>query len=416
MKLLTFLGKGKYTSTLYFWKGQEHTTQYSPAASCVFLKPENLVVFLTEDAYANFEEFKSELSPEIKIQAVPIPLGKNEQELWQIFDQISAQVKPGEDVAFDITNGLRSFPLVGLLSAAFLQFGLGIHLSAILYGAFDVRDTSVTPNRTPMFDLTPMVKLLEWSGAADRFNQTGDARHLAALINNQRKELVINGRNDPEINNLASSLGSLTNILNNISQSLRLIRPEYTMKHTASLAEAIQKSKPALARSAGTMPFSLLLEKIQGGFADLGMENPGETMSFEMLDRQRWIIKWYVDREHWVQAITLSREWLINYVIAYLDLETFIELKVRSEIEDLINAEVYNKRVSKNLHTEYLTPASLAKVPCSEEVLNIWSSLVEARNDIDHAGMRPNPCKPEDLIKVIKKLFDRINLLPVKSS
>ena len=102
-------------------------------------------------------------------------------------------------MAFDITHGLRLFPLVGLLAAAFLRSGLSVDLQAVLYGAFDVRDRGVTPNRTPMFDLSPMLALLEWSTAADRFNRTGDSRYLASLVSAQRKQLALLARGDPRL-------------------------------------------------------------------------------------------------------------------------------------------------------------------------------------------------------------------------
>ncbi|HOV07183.1 MAG TPA: TM1812 family CRISPR-associated protein, partial [Anaerolineaceae bacterium] len=112
MKLLTFLGVGKYEKTVYVWNQQEQLTRFSTAASCAFLKPTDLMVFLTEEAQeSHFAELQTEIDPAIKIQAIPVPQGRNTQELWQIFDQVSRAVEPGEEVAFDITNGLRSFPL-----------------------------------------------------------------------------------------------------------------------------------------------------------------------------------------------------------------------------------------------------------------------------------------------------------------
>ena len=200
MKLLTFLGVADYQETCYTWNGEECRTPFSPVASCAFLKPDDVMVFLTEDAqqkvYPNFLlELDRKVPEKVKTSALPVPLGKDEQELWSIFDKISGCVQPGEEVAFDITNGLRHFPLVGLLAAAFLQSGLGVKLQAVLYGAFDV-GRQVSPGRTPMFDLSPMLALLEWAAAADRFNRTGDSRYLASLVNSQRKNLAMAAQGD----------------------------------------------------------------------------------------------------------------------------------------------------------------------------------------------------------------------------
>jgi len=210
MRLLTFLGVGNYQPTAYAWQGREHVSAYAPVASCRFLGPDCLTVFLTEEARQEiFDAFLADLPPGLTVQALSIPLGQNEAELWQIFDQVSGAVAPGEEVAFDITHGLRSFPLVGLLVAAFLRSGLHTPLRAVMYGAYDVRDRSVTPNRTPMFDLTPMLSLLEWAAAADRFNRTGDARYMASLLKQQQKKLALAAGADKSGLASAGALGGL---------------------------------------------------------------------------------------------------------------------------------------------------------------------------------------------------------------
>jgi len=168
MKLLTFLGIANYRETLYKWEGRGYRSRFSPLASCAFLEPEEIIVFLTADAERDiFPEFAREVPESVRVRPVSVPLGADEAELWHIFDLVAGCVSPGEEVAFDITNGLRSFPLLGLLAAAFLRSGLDVRLKAVLYGAFDVGRV-LGNGETPMFDLTPMLALLEWSAAADR--------------------------------------------------------------------------------------------------------------------------------------------------------------------------------------------------------------------------------------------------------
>jgi CRISPR-associated DxTHG motif protein len=122
MKLLTFLGVANYQETTYTWQELDFTTRYAPAASTHFLKPDALTVFLTEEAEQKiFPDFRKVFPETLEIIPVPVPLGKDVPELWHIFDQVSGSVRPGESVAFDITHGLRSFPLIGLLAAAFLR-------------------------------------------------------------------------------------------------------------------------------------------------------------------------------------------------------------------------------------------------------------------------------------------------------
>ncbi len=412
MKLLTFLGTAEYKLTAYVWDGKEHISTYSPAASCAFLHPDELIIFLTEEAQqAHYEKLRAEVDESVQVRAVPVPHGRNEQELWQIFAQVSASVTPREEVAFDITNGLRSFPLLGLLVAAFLQNGLGVHLKAVLYGAFDVRDQTVQPNRTPMFDMSPMLSLLTWSAAADRFNQTGDSRHLASLIQAQRNELGKKAGKDPILRDQAGSLGSLVSNLKDISQSLRLIRPFSTMEHIERLPATLEKALPTLQSSAAVMPFHLLMNNIRDAYLPLGLQQPLDPTNFAVnLNKQRGIIRWYVEREYWVQAVTLAREWLVNWFIYRLDLEDLTDRDLRDQVEERMNTAILQFRSPTGRQR---IAQSFVTIPEAVEALEIWNNLIEARNDINHAGMRPDPGDPDSLISIIQKQVRRIEQLPV---
>jgi len=412
MKLLTFLGVADYQNTTYVWQDKEYTSWYAPVASCHFLKPDALIVFLTEDAEDKvFKDFKSALPQTLEVRSVPVPLGKNEQELWQIFEVVSGSVVPNEDVAFDITHGLRSFPLLGLLAAAFLRSGLDVSLRAVLYGAYDVRDKTALPHRTPMFDLSSMVKLLEWAAAADRFNRTGDARYLASLAEEQHKQLALASQEDHLLLEQAGKLGNLANILINISHSLRLIRPHQAMQHISNLSKQIQEAQPALKRSAAARPFNLLLQNVLDSYGPLALIDPlNKRNQLETLGVERVMIKWYEEREQWVQAVSLAREWLVSYLMIKSGEKTITKLNLRRGFEDLINSESIKLAQAKKSNRSY-EPVSLNGISDLENILGLWNQLTDTRNDILHAGMRENAGKPEGLISRIQSCIQSIENL-----
>jgi len=414
MKLLTFLGVGKYDTTAYTWQGQEHGCSFAPVASCHFLQPDTLIVFLTEGAQDEvYGAFRAALPAELTVQPIPIPLGQDEQELWQIFEQVSSCVEPGEEVAFDITHGLRSFPLLGLLAAAFLRSGLRVSLRAVLYGAFDVRDKSVTPHRTPMFDLTPMLSLLEWAVASDRFNRTGDARFLASLLKQQQKALATTAHGDRELLAQAGGLGALAGKLTEVSQALRLIRPHQAMAEVAALPQRLAWASPALERSATTRPFSLLLESIAASYLPLALADASEPQNaWANIAKQRDMINWYLEREQWTQAATLAREWLVNWVMVQLGHTQLTQRSARERVEHVIGAETEDFVRAKQEGRRFVS-MFLAPLPAVDEVLAAWSALTEVRNDINHAGMRENSKDPETLIKQISWCVERLNALPL---
>ncbi len=248
MKLLTFLGTGNYQETCYTWRDKTHTTRFAPIAAYHFLQPEEIILFLTKDAEPQGNEIQQELPPQVSLRREYIPIGKDESELWQIFSRVSDWVVPGDKIAFDVTHGLRHLPMLGLLAAAFLRAAFNVDLRAVLYGAFDV-GRQVSPGKTPVFDLTPLLTLLEWAIAADRFNRTGDARYLSSLVSQRRKQMAEQASGDRSQLERIGRLNNLAGALTEISQALHLLRPDLAMSGIAKLPDYIKKAKPALTQS-----------------------------------------------------------------------------------------------------------------------------------------------------------------------
>lgn len=414
MKLLSFLGTGTYSETEYVLRGQPAVrTCYAPVASCRFVQADQIVIFATKEAEQTHRQALKDALPLPKenIRFVEVPKGQNDHELWTIFSRVAESVAPGEEVAFDVTHGLRSFPLVGLLAAAFLRVGFSIRLKAVYYGAFDVRDQSVNPPQTPMFDLTPMLVLLEWAAASDRFNRTGDSRYFASLLREEQKRLALQAEKDPNRLEQIGQIGKLASALTNLSQALSLIRPHQVMQQAEYLVLQAPKALSVLAQSSAALPFQMLLESTLQAYQPLALPNPAADARQDLLI-QRELIKWYAQREHWVQAISLAREWLVSWIMFHLELASLTALSDRHRIEGVVNTEAAEflkaKKEGKVFQSVFLKP-----IPSLEIVLGLWKDLADTRNDIDHAGMREDPQTPENLIQNIQKHIETLNSLPL---
>lgn len=418
MKLLAFLGTGIYNETEYVWNGQAVISRYAIVASARFARANSAIIFATEEARQTHEdplrEALQKVMPEnSSANFVPVKRGETETELWSIFAQVAQAVQKNEEITFDVTHGLRSFPLIGLLAAAFLRAAFSIQLRHVFYGAFDVRDQSVTPHRTPMFDLTPLLTLLEWAVAADRFNRTGDARYFASLLREQQKRLALQAQNQPEHLAQIGKLGSLASALTNISQSLALIRPHLAMMQIANLPAQADAALPVLAEAEAVLPFRLVLDATLETYRPLGLADPFADTRRD-LETQRQLIAWYAEREHWPQAVSLAREWLVSWVMAHLGMKNLTSLSDRHRIEGVVNSEAEEFLKTKTTG-QVFQAVFLKSLPQVETVLGLWKSLTNVRNDIDHAGMRENPLQPQDLIEQVRNHINAINSLPLDS-
>ena len=147
-------------------------------------------VFVTEKAREmHWEPFQRLAEDYVdNLEAVEIPDGADENELWSLFQAVVDAVDVQEEVIFDITHGFRSLPFLSLLAVAYLRQIKQIELRAILYGNFEARDRSVEPHRTPVIDLSRFVSLFDWMTAADRFIRFGDASDLARHLRAEKPE------------------------------------------------------------------------------------------------------------------------------------------------------------------------------------------------------------------------------------
>jgi CRISPR-associated DxTHG motif protein len=138
MKLITFLGTTDYEEVEYRWHDLSKPTKFVQEALVRWLQPETTCVLLTERARAEqWQKLRSLLEKHTEIMEINIPDGKKEAELWRIFTAISNAVHEGDEIAFDITHGFRSLPMIALLTIAYLKQVKGVKVQHVVYGVYE---------------------------------------------------------------------------------------------------------------------------------------------------------------------------------------------------------------------------------------------------------------------------------------
>jgi CRISPR-associated DxTHG motif protein len=343
MKLITTLGAGEYKPVTYRWNDHTYETSFVQEAFVHWLKPEVTCVLLTEKAReTHWNNLCQRLQEHTQIVEVDIPDGKSEAELWRIFEKISDAVCEGDQIAFDITHGFRSLPVIALLTIAYLKQIKQVKVRYILYGAFDAKDEQ----GTPVFDLTPFANLLDWLAAAKMFMATGDSSELGQLIQEIQNDAYRNREAYGE--NLPRALKNFGAALAEVSHDLLLTRVPNLPKSVSNL---IEKQKQASAEvSQWAPPLRLLLDKIAAAYA---------PFQDDSLPTQAKLIRWYLNHNHIVQAMTLAREWVVSYHL-HKEGRDWRSRKEREQME---------KRLGESLQQD-----------------SLWSKIAEIRNDLAHCG------------------------------
>ena len=343
MKLITALGAGKYEPVTYRWNDHTYETSFVQEAFVHWLKPEVTCVLLTEKAReTHWNNLCQRLQEHTQIVEVDIPDGKSEAELWEIFEAISEVVQEGDEIAFDITHSFRSLPMIALLTIAYLKQVKGVKVQYVLYGAYEARDNQ----GAPVFDLTPFADLLDWLAAAKMFTATGDSSELGQLIQEIQNDAYRNREAYGE--NLPRALKNFGAALAEVSHDLLLTRVPNLPKSVSNL---IEKQKRASAEvSDWTPPLTLLLDKIADAY---------EPFQDDSLPTQATLIRWYLDHNHIVQAMTLAREWVVSY-------------HLHKEGKDW--RDPHEREWMEQLLGEFLKLSPL------------WSKITGTRNDLAHCG------------------------------
>ncbi|MGW8250957.1 MAG: TM1812 family CRISPR-associated protein [Anaerolineales bacterium] len=379
------------------------------------------MVFATRAALISvYTDFKKALPGELSIQTVEIPAGATQEEHWQIAQHVNRSVDPDTAIAFDISHGPLCFPLVGLLTATFMRAARDVELRHILYAAFGI-DSSLNEyelsegkaKETPIFDLNEMLSWLEWYSAIERFDRTGDSRSLSSLLKAERKRMVRDAQEHPDRLAGVGSLRKLDGVISGLSRSLQMIRPHQTLQYLDDLPDRISSIQGLFENQPYTLIYTLLVERMGGSFSPLGVSELSATdHAAAQVETERNLVNWYSDRELWVEAITLAREWVINWVMLQLGLVDFTSLNTRRRVESVLGSEAHDYLESRKRKRKYHS-IFLRQLTHTDELLRLWLEITDARNDINHAGMREKPGKPEDLQARIQSCVTAINKLPI---
>jgi CRISPR-associated DxTHG motif protein len=401
MKLLTFLGTGKYWKTTYVWDDYRCETEFVAEALATWLSGDKVVVFLTKDAaeHDNWKQFSQRMQ-RWDVQEVPIPDGRTEQEIWEIFDRVVSSVEQEDEIAIDVTHAFRSLPMVLLAVAAFLREVKQVQVKHIFYGCY----TQGEPE-SPVIDLNLLLELLDWMEATRRFKETGDARWIGQALKDTHNGLRREQKGEP------TELKGAGDRLITLSQALHLARPIEAANAAQQLRDLLPKASAEIQTWA--KPFSLLIDRLQRQVGQLAYEKT-DVLDSQHLEKQFQFIEQLQQYGLVAQATQMAREWVVNWAIWYsndrktLSQEEWLDHCKRGNMENTLSGAFRGG--------EEAPPPDWLKDPNLVAILRkLWPALADLRNDFAHCGMRIQRRDSKDLYDQTQNLFPQLRDLWQKS-
>jgi len=389
MKVISFLGITQYKNTHYVWQNKEYETEFFAEAVAHLLNPQQMIICVTPtvreaEKSKNWVELQKRFNAHaINYRGLEIPEGHSDKELWEIFAALTDAVQEGETVVFDLTNSFRSLPFLSFLAIAYLRIARNVKVEHVLYGAWDARDEN---NRSPVFDLTPFVELLDWTTATNRFVETGDGRALTHLLKAGMPNGAQMGEN-LEMRTIGKNLKLAADTIQTISLALQVTRPMEVMASAAHLSSVFEQTLPVISRN--SPPFAVLANSVTEQYGQFGLEGAGEKKNVnENLWRQLKMMQWYLEHEQIVQAATLMREWLVSLLAFKFNAPMLEYEDSRKLIENALNNSAESKKPNPRKREKSHFDDLFLTMPEHADITRIWDKMAHVRNDIAHVGMR----------------------------
>lgn len=413
-KFLSFLGTTNYKECTYKFDESSKGKYYSKfiqealikTACKDWIRKDTAVIFLTEEArnknWYNIENEERRLKTilgdvHINVKDIPIPDGKSEGEIWEIFDIVSNQIDENDEIIFDITHSFRSIPMLALVVLNYVKVVKNAKILGIYYGAYEAKDSE---NIAPVFDLTPLDEILEWSQAVNTFLKYGNSGHLKDISVERLKP-------DLSKEQWARDTKQFINSLNNLTMCL------YTCRGmTISGKGSSHKSIPAASQlvkdnlqkiktideNNQIKPLVPLMEKIENRI-DI----------FDKDDNLRSgiaTVKWCIDNNLVQQAYTALDETMKTYVCMKFNLDP-TNYNHREEIAQK-SLKIKALKIDENkwrVKEKYRKEVKEIVAQLDDELISLSQKISNRRNDINHFGFRHDAVEYECLAKDVEECY-----------
>jgi len=416
---ISILGTGYYEPTKYFFdkiSGKETKTRFIQKAAinhfCSDWNNSNKIfLFLTKsaretnwkspaqeknkkDSYTGLGQVLEKMGLKAELIDKDIPNGKDEKEIWEIFQIIFNQLKENDNVYFDITHAFRSLPMLLMVLINYSKFLKTIKVKSITYGNHQAEKDGYSP----VINLTAFSQLQDWTSASDEFINFGSVDKLVNLsfteINPILKESK--GKNESAatlrklnkelpsfVKNIQTSRG-MNIILNKEGSEINKIFSEFKQDKIKPLSPILKKISEVV------LPFNEA-DNIKNGF---------------------FAVSLCINNGLIQQGITLLKESIITLICDELNLDykeeinrnivdsAFTIIKDNIDEKDWKNDAGKNKDITKNVikDSKYLLLLN--------KEFNTISSI---RNDINHAGFKKNSInKPDKFKEILDDLLNNI--------
>jgi CRISPR-associated protein Csx16 len=387
MRLVTFLGTGKYSATRYVHpSGAGVDTPYVAAAIAQLWGVTEVLVLATQEAEATHGVgLRDALSDRPCPQFRRIPAGRTEAELWEQFETLREALEGDSPLILDITHGFRSQPFFAAGALAYLRMAgiLEGREVRVLYGRFLPDE----PEVSPIWDLTPFMDVLDWAQGAALMVRAGQAQALVEVARRSDRELR---------HRLADSGQKSFPPTNRLVRALEAFADDLATVRIAALTTGYAQDDRVKASVEGSAARLLAALDAYAEASSTAMPGLGPVLARVRLAAEGLATPTLAGSEGQRALATLARRYLGygRYPEAAVVLREALVSRLASDPRAAeVNSPGFDSNERGALEREWSEKDPAAR------------SISDVRNDIEHGGFREQPKEARHLKEALERLI-----------
>lgn len=415
---ISVLGTGFYEECTYVGSRRKTGTKFIQAATLndigadAWTENDAIYVFLTDKAReANWtvesrENRNKEMVPYfglekeldgmgLKCHVFPVGIkdGKDEAEMWEVFETIYKCLEDGDELYFDLTHAFRYLPMLVLVLGGYARFMKNTRVADMSYGNYEARNRE--NNEAPIVDLLPLAMLQDWTSAASAFKEMGRVGELVKVLGNELRNQTYPAGVQSSFRNLSKNLALFE------GQMLTCRGKELVAGKEAVAVKNLRKTVSK--NSQLPLPLKdIVLSAVDtlSGFGSGTTENIVEAL--------RWCRRYHVVQ----QGYTLCQEGIVTWLC-----ERFKSVAPRGKMKNyrelwssILGIDEDSMRNESVWRGPLAENRDLARVVLAQdwlpEIRSVYKDLTDSRNTVNHGGFTSDK-SGTDLMTEFDGVIDR---------
>ncbi len=357
-----------------------------------------------EEKYTRLEQVIENMHLKADWQVVRgIPEGRNEQEMWEIFQKVYGQMHEGDELYIDLTHAFRYLPMLVLVLSNYAKFLKHVTVKYISYGNYEARDRSQEPNRAPIINLLALSYLQDWTSAATEYLKHGYAEPLKDMTKKSLVECFTNPESTPEAKANAGLVNRFATALETYTKDRIVCRGKSISEGTIAkkLDGKIQEIEDKLKEYTGLEPLNPIFETIR---TDI-------KVSDNVLENCVDAAKWCFGKQLYQQAITLLEEGIVSFFCKRHGISLY-DKDGRQLVNNAFSIRKKKENLSVGPKDDYQQKEEEIlrdKLLANRELIDKFGDISDLRNDYNHAGFRAQHTPSDTIIKNIGNDIEALN-------